>query len=110
MTADYAHGLYLDRGARGVEDETEAAWARVAAGIESGDVRVSELSAMDRMNLALARTERAVEVSPAGVAAVEALAGLLAWRAVDRAAVYDSVEYVDALYRLRDLADRLGAK
>ena len=109
MTADFAHGLYLDRGSRGVEDETEAAWARVAAGIESGDVRVSELSAMDRMNLALARTERAVEVSPAGVAAVEALAASVRFRAIERAVEFGSPEWWDAMYQWRDTIDGLAS-
>ena len=50
MTADYAHGLYLDRGARGVEDDettepegddVEAAWGRVSAAIQTGALRVN---------------------------------------------------------------------
>ena len=90
MSEDFARDLYLERGARGVEDESDA-WA-----------------AVDRLSAALARTERAVEVSPAGAAAVEALAGLLAWRVVDSSAEYGDAAWWSALYRLRDLADRLA--
>ena len=109
MTADYAHGLYLDRGSRGVEDETEA---RVADAIRAGTIRLDEL---DRQTLAIRRTERAlsntvaIEVSPAGVAAVEALAASVRFRAIERAVEFGSPEWWDAMYQWRDTIDGLAS-
>ena len=106
MSEDYARDLYLERGARGVEETPDD---RIAAAINAGTIRVPEFDGVRHLAAAIARTEAACTPAVTEMAALEApalLRAALAWRAVDRAEIFTD-EWWDATQALRDVVDRI---